>query len=631
MAANTAIEEIKRRLDIVDLISAAVPLKRSGKGFKGLCPFHGEKTPSFYVWPDRGFFHCFGCGASGDHFTFLMRRDNLEFPEALRALANQAGVEVEPAARPDPLVRERESRLHALLESAALYYRGLLRSRPGAGALDYLHRRGLVDETIDRFALGYAEPSGDGVVRQLESAGYTVAEMLETGLLGESDDGRPYPYFRNRAIFPIRDAEGRTVGFGGRALADAQQPKYLNSPQTNLFDKGANLYALDLARGAIRDARQAVVVEGYMDTIVAHQHGFVNVVATLGTAIGERHIDILRRLAPEIILALDDDAAGVRAAVRGSEVAFQATADESPAVLRVRGLGRFFADRRTQVKIMQLTGGRDPDDLIRADPELWRRLATQAVPAIEFLLVGLAERHDLDTTEGRRNAAREAMAVIQELPDPIERSHHIQRLARILRTREEFLLQLAETRPRPQAPRPTRPDPPAAPYIDRLEEHVLALILALGERAERPDADDFDNPLHRAIAEQLARMPAWPDVATCTHRLATALGDDLADVMTRLAAAADEHDVEQSTDAERDLLVRTLELRKLRLFRQHQALESVLRDEIGELEADERRQHHQRLGELAQRLGQLFVEQSRLGVVGSTSWGTRRAREMVGG
>ena len=337
--ADSAIEEIKRRLDIVDVVGQTVDLKRAGKSFKGLCPFHAEKTPSFTVSPERGTFHCFGCGEGGDVFSFVQRRDNLDFREALQELANRAGVELErgSASRPDPAERAERDRLHALLSAAADFYRAELAGPRGGNARAYVESRGLTAETIDAFGLGYAEPSGRALERHLLAAGFTHEEAVKAGALGQADDGRTYDGFRDPLVFPIRDAEGRAIGFGGRALRADQQPKYLNSPQTELFDKGANLYALDRAAAAIREARRAIVVEGYMDALVAHQHGFRNVVATLGTAIGERHIQILRRLASEVVLALDADAAGVRAAIRGFEVAGQSLVDESPTILRVRG------------------------------------------------------------------------------------------------------------------------------------------------------------------------------------------------------------------------------------------------------------------------------------------------------
>ncbi|MBA2446564.1 MAG: DNA primase [Chloroflexi bacterium] len=627
--ADSAIEEIKRRLDPVDVIGQTVQLKRAGRSFKGLCPFHSEKSPSFVVSPERGTWHCFGCSEGGDIFSFVQRRDNLDFPEALRLLAARAGVEVERISRPDPGVREQRDRLHALVEAAALFYRSALTSSDGGRARAYLDGRGLVDATVERFGLGYADPSGRTLERHLLKAGFPVDDAVAVGALGRSEEGRTYDRFRDRVIFPIRDGDGRAIGFGGRAMRDDQQPKYLNSPQSELFDKGANLYALDQAAGPIREARRAIVVEGYMDALIAHQHGFANVVATLGTAIGERHIQTLRRLAPEIVLALDADPAGVKAALRGSDVASDTTADESPTILRVRGLGRFFADRRTEIKVMLLPAGRDPDDVIRADPALWARLASQALPIVDFVLHGLAQRHDLSASAGQREAAREAMTVIQDLPDPIERAHYIQRLARILNTREEFLLQAAGTRPRRQAAVEAPVAEPPRSQGEQLGDLVLALLLRAPSDATRPEAADFESAEHRAVYERLGRLAPPSNADAALDWLAHELGATFAPTLVRLRAAYDENERLTLDEASKELHVRTLELRKQRLFRQHQALDSALREDADRLSAAERRAYEERLAALAAHLGALFVEQQRLGVVGSASWSVRRGHEVL--
>jgi DNA primase len=637
--ADSAIEEIKRRLDPVDVIGQTVQLKRAGKNFVGLCPFHSEKTPSFNVSPERGTWHCFGCSEGGDIFSFLQRRDNLDFGEALRVLAERAGVELERTARPDPVAVERRDRLHAALESTALFYRGALAGPEGAAARSYLAERGLAGETIDRFGLGYAEPSGRALERHLLRAGFGVDEAVAAGALRRGDEGRTYDAFRDRVIFPIRDAEGRAIGFGGRTLKADQQPKYLNSPQGELFDKGANLYALDRARAAIREARQSIVVEGYMDVLIAHQHGFGNVVATLGTAIGERHIEQLRRLAPEVVLALDADAAGQKAALRGIEVARESLADESPTIVRVRGLGRFLGDRRTQVKVMVLPPGKDPDDVIREDPELWRRLASRALPVVDFVLGGLAQRHDLGTSGGQREAAREAMAVIQDLPEPVERAHYIQRLARLLNTREEFLLQAAETRPRRHAaaaePRTADAEPGATegprPYDEQLEDYVLALLLRAPADVAGPEPADFESAAHRAILEHLAQPASRREQGLAPELLVRELGPAFRPTVARLQEACNENERLTADEVAKELRVRTLELRKLRLFRQHQALDSVLRGEAERLSASEQREYQQRLAALAAHLGAVFAEQQDLGAVGSASWSVRRGQEVLGG
>ncbi len=631
---DSAIEEIKRRLDLVDVVGQAVQLKRSGRAFKGLCPFHTEKTPSFYVWPESGTWRCFGCSEGGDVFTFVQKRDNLEFPEALRLLGERAGVEVGRTTTPDPARRERQERLQALLESAALFYRGALANEGGETARGYLEQRGLGRESIDRFGLGFAEPTGRALSQHLARAGYGLEEAVEAGALGQADDGRIYDRFRGRVMFPIRDGEGRMIGFGGRALADDQQPKYLNSPQTELFDKGGSLYALDQARAAIRAAGRAIVVEGYMDALIAHQSGFENVVATLGTAITDKHVHELRRLAPEVVLCLDSDAAGMRAAVRGSDVALQATADERPTHLRLPGRAAFQLEGRVRLKAMLLPEGKDPDEVIRQDAELWTRLVADAQPIVDFVLSSLNTRYDLGTREGRRDAAREAMEIIQALPEPIERARHIQRLAHLLNVPESTLLQTVGSRPRRVgSPAPPHESPTEAParatYDEKLQELVLALVLRAPRDVPGPDPADLESPGHRAALEIiLARRGGEP--SEILDALSTELGPPMAPFIERVRRADLENERIAPEVISKELQIRTLDLRKQRLSRQYQALDSVLA-EAERLSEAEHRAYQERLAHLAADFGDVLAQQQALGAVGSTSWSARRGREVLGG
>ncbi|MCC6177134.1 MAG: DNA primase [Chloroflexi bacterium] len=649
--ADSTIDEIKRRLDVVDVIGQTVALKRSGKGFKGLCPFHGEKTPSFYVSPERGSWHCFGCGEGGDVFTFVQKRDNLGFAEALQVLADRAGVVIEPRAKPDPGAREARDRLHGILESAALYFRGVLTSETGATARAYFHDRGVTPESIERFGLGYSDPQGRGLERHLIRAGYSVEECVQAGALGQSEDGtRVYDRFRDRVIFPIRDAEGRAIGFGGRILRSDQQPKYLNSPQSDMFDKGSNLYLLDLARDAVRKASQAIVVEGYMDALIAHQAGFANVVATLGTALTERHVQVLRRQGlREIVLSLDADAAGLRAASRGSAVAHDSTSDEAPRIdfgllgraERPRGRGSMptmYVERRTILKVMTLHGGKDPDEVIRHDPSEWTRAVEAARPVIDFVLENLPRVFDLSTTDGRREAAMRAVDLIYDVADPIDRDRHLQRLAAIIGTGLDVLRELVRRKMRIVQPAgseedgpPPAPPAPAPAYEERLEDLAIALLLRARGAGEWPAPNDFESAAHRAILERLADGPDWPDAPTAFDRLAQELGEPFVETLERIKRSDGENERLAQDDVVHELQVRRLELRKLRLFRQHQALDSALREEAGGLSVAEQREYHERLARLAGHLGRIFEEQRRLGVVGTASWSIRRGQEVLGG
>ncbi|MCC7366802.1 MAG: DNA primase [Chloroflexi bacterium] len=669
---DSTIDEIKRRLDVVDVIGQTVQLKRAGKGFKGLCPFHGEKTPSFWVTPERGTWHCFGCGEGGDIFSFIQKRDNLSFVEALRFLGERAGVVVEERTRPDPSEKQERERHFAILDAMALYYRGALTGEAGAAARAYIESRGLTDQTIDRFGLGYADAPGRGLERHLTRNGYSIDECVAAGALGRSEDGaRVFDRFRDRVIFPIRDVDGHVIGFGGRAMRSDQQPKYLNSPQTDIFDKGSQLYALDAARDTIRKQGAAIVVEGYMDALMAHQAGFSNVVATLGTAITERHVQALRRQsAREIILCLDNDAAGLRAALRGSGVAHDSTRDEAPRIDfsllngSERSRGRdgtpaIFVERRTILKAFSLTGGKDPDEVIKTDPEAWVRESTAAKPIVDFVFQNLPRVYDLSTTEGRREAARAAVGLIYDVSDPIDRDQYLMKLAGIIGTGVDLLREFArrtmhvvsrnEAAPqRPASPlgQPTAPTGPAAPTApptppdlptslvdpgERLQDFVLALLLRIGMVEIWPEPNDFETGVHRAILQQLQDGPAWPDPETALARLEEAFGEAAAPTLDRVRSRDELNAGISLDDLRREYDVRRLELRKGRLFRQHDALKAALLEEESGQSVAERQASIEWLNQVARSIYETFAEQRQLGVVGTASWSIRRGQEVLGG
>ena len=382
------VEEIKQRLDIVDIISESVSLQRSGRNYRALCPFHPEKAPSFFVFPDKGTWHCFGgCATGGDVFSFVMKKENLDFSGALRVLAERAGISLgRKGAAPEETEKDR---LRQANEAAALFFQhALLNTQAGADALAYLTMRGIDRQTAESFQLGYAPDTWDALKEHLKGRGFNEGELLTAGLLVEGEKG-PYDRFRQRATIPIRDERGRTVGFGSRILATAsaaepEGPKYLNTPQTPIFDKGAILFGLDRAAEHIRRADVAVIVEGYMDVIAAHQHGNLNVIASMGTALTERQLALLRRLTENIVLAFDPDSAGQAASERGDVVAQRMGA---------------------QIRVMKLPDGRDPDEIIRADPDAWRRLVVEAEAPKAFsaaIIQATPTEHGRRTTTRRR-------------------------------------------------------------------------------------------------------------------------------------------------------------------------------------------------------------------------------------
>jgi DNA primase catalytic core len=371
------LDEIRQRIDIVDVVGEAVALQRAGRNYKALCPFHPEKTPSFFVFPDRQRWHCFGaCATGGDVFTFVMRRHDLDFAGALRLLAERAGISLRKASgRGEQAQKER---LRQANEAAAVFFRNaLFNSGAGAAALDYVTLRGIDRETAEAFQIGYSPDSWDALREHLKGRGFNEVELVRAGLIVEGDIGL-YDRFRDRLMFPIRDEQGRVVGFGSRRLKETtpgghayrqsgaqaekesdESPKYLNTPQTPIFDKGSILYGLDRAREDIRRADLAVIVEGYMDVIAAHQHENRNVVASMGTALTERQVAFLRQLTENFVLAFDPDEAGQAASERGTLIAYE---------------------KGASIRVINLPEGKDPDQIIRSSPDAWRQLVSEARP-----------------------------------------------------------------------------------------------------------------------------------------------------------------------------------------------------------------------------------------------------------
>ncbi|MBM3541389.1 MAG: DNA primase, partial [Alphaproteobacteria bacterium] len=395
------LDEIRARIGLSETVGRRVRLQRRGREHTGLCPFHNEKTPSFTVNDDKGFFHCFGCGAHGDVIGFVMRTENLAFPEAVERLAEQAGLEVPRATPADRERAQREQTLHTALEAACAWFEAQLRAAGGREALAYLKRRGLTDETIARFRLGYA-PEGRSPLRQaLAPKGVSEALMLEAGLLRRPEGGgEGYDYFRGRVMFPITDRRGRVIAFGGRVMGDGQ-PKYLNSPESEVFQKGRVLYGLAQAQAAARERREIVVVEGYMDTIALSEAGLPPVVAPLGTALTEAQIELLWRMAPEPVLCFDGDAAGQRAMWRAAD-----------RVLPLLKPGH-------SLRFVTLPAGEDPDTLVRA-----RGLATfeammaRARPLVDVVWeVEVQGGPALDTPERRADLRRRLLDRVRRIAE----------------------------------------------------------------------------------------------------------------------------------------------------------------------------------------------------------------------
>jgi DNA primase len=437
--------EVKNKLSVVDVVGETVQLKKAGSTFKGLCPFHGEKTPSFTVTPARDSWKCFGCGEGGDIFSFVMKRDSLSFPEALKVLAAKAGVEIdERTTREDA----RKARLRDVMESTiAFYHAVLIGSKTGQPALDYLRGRGFTDATIATHQLGYAPGGWDTLARTLAAKRQVRAdELLEVGLaqVRQSARGGVYDRFRERVIFPIRDASGGAVGLGGRILGNATDdgkdhgPKYLNSLATPLFDKSRTLYLIDRAKGPIRKNGQAVIVEGYTDALMAHQAGFDNVVASLGTALTPGQVALLTRYATKIALAYDVDAAGEKAGTFGAQALESLIGQLAVADTGVE---------LDEVRVVRLPDGKDPDEVVREAPDRWREEVRTAQPIVDYLIDQHARAFDLKTPGGKTRFVNAIVPTLRAIPNPVMRDAYLQTIHRVSGVEERTVLEVLHQRP----------------------------------------------------------------------------------------------------------------------------------------------------------------------------------------
>ncbi|MBN8590433.1 MAG: DNA primase [Anaerolineae bacterium] len=425
-------DEIKARLDIVDYIGRFAPLKRAGRTWKACCPFHAEKTPSFVVNPDRQSWRCFGqCGVGGDVISFAMKQHNWTFAEALAELGKLVGVEVRQRTPEQRAADDRYDRLRGLMTAAAeAFHRALLNpdDPTAVKALAYAReKRGFTDETILKFMIGYAPPGWSHLLEHLREVGYDEADVIETGMAIRNENGRVYDRFRERLLIPIRDERGRVIGFGARALNPEDNPKYLNSPQTVLFDKSKTLFGLDTAKRAITESETVVIVEGYMDAIQAQQAGFGNVVAQMGTAMTEAQLKLIApRYAKRIILALDSDAAGQSATLRGLEVARQ--------TLQADYTGRLAVD----IRILQIPGAKDPDDLIRENPARWSELIANAQPVAEYVIDSELRALPPDSgTQDVERMARRLMPMLVATDNSMDQRQNVQLLAtRLIRLKQ---------------------------------------------------------------------------------------------------------------------------------------------------------------------------------------------------
>jgi len=493
MIPDDMVEEVRARADIVDVIGEFVQLKKSGREYKANCPFHEERTPSFYVVPDKGFFKCFGCGKSGDVFSFVMEKQGMDFVEAVKHVAARSGVEVREVRRganeEDP-----HRQLYEINAFARDWFRRqLLDEHVGARARAYLESRGVGADVAERFGLGYAPDEWRALREAAAQHGLDEALMLEVGLLGKSEKSEePYDRFRDRIIFPIEGLSGRVIAFGGRILrADAKDaPKYLNSPETPIYQKGQNLYGLSWARHAIRKEERALVVEGYMDVVSVAARGFENVVAPLGTALTREQAHLLAKYCPRVLLLFDSDAAGLKATFRAADVLLE------------EGL---------HAAVVTLPQGEDPDTVVRKEgPQALRRYMDDALDVLDRKLQILEQKDFFSSIERTRDAVDRLLPTLRAAADPTLRDIYVDKVAKRTGVRRETLeAEMRRTRRRADSPGESAPPSPrrrGAPTTlpgSGAERKLLMMMLRGVEWVERAgelvSAEDFDDPHHRAI------------------------------------------------------------------------------------------------------------------------------------
>ncbi len=630
-------QEIKSRLDIIDIVSESVSLRKSGRSYSGFCPFHqNSRTPAFYVFPETQTWHCFGaCAEGGDIFSYVMKKEGWDFKEALTRLAEKAGVQLEPEKPFDKKQRAREDKLADLLASAADYFHQLYLYAPQAEtARQYIGRRGLNDETIAAFILGFALDSWDACRTHFTSQGYTDQDLLDVGLLTDNvDRGTRYDRFRNRLMIPIKDGNGRVVGFGARTLEKDGIPKYLNSPQTPLFDKSSLLFGLDGAKRAIREARQVVIVEGYMDVMQAWQAGFRNVVAQMGTALTEPQLRQLKKYTKQFVIALDADAAGVKATMRSLQVARETLDREVEVRFDARGLVQHEGRLQADIRIVTLPEGKDPDNIIQENPTAWPQLVAQAKPVVAYVID--VATHDLDMADAKAKTAvaQQVIPLIRDINEPVERDHYWQMLARALQVDERSLRQMrpAPTIQRQAAQRstsqsmPPPPEPPPDEHfvgagVKRRQQGVInsaanmreanylcqclnypqmmALVNQKLRAIDQPDVDegDFTSAEDQAVLRQMYHWTQDASVAAIED-LWDSLDATLIDRVKFLLA------LPQTPESEIDRLADKLALSVLdwRLEKKSQlvsAVKQVVRSAKGQTDADAKTMYQQ-LNELS--------------------------------
>ena len=506
------INEVKQRIDIVEVISEYIPLQKAGHNFKALCPFHSEKRSSFFVFPEQQTWRCFGCGVGGDVFSFVMKKEEIDFSQALHLLAERVGVTLGSSEAPRDAEDAEKERLFHINEAATEYYHHiLLNTKAGEVARAYFSKREIGWETIKEYRLGFSPAGWEGLKQYLIGKGYEEGELVKAGVIIQKEDGSSYDQFRDRLIFPICDIQGRVVAFGARVLDDSL-PKYINSARTPVFDKSGSLYGIDKAKTAIRKENSAIIVEGYMDTLAAHQHGWRNVVASMGTSLTEKQVNIIRRLTKNIVLALDADVAGEEATLRAGEI---------------------LAYSDAEVEVILLPPGKDPDKVISEDLTLWQNLVERATPILDFAFQAVLSKVNINKVKDKSLAVQKLLPLIYEIKDPVQRAHYVQRLARMLEVSESDLTNtllsnsaltasLRKSRVNQRRPQLTVIEQPrfAHQFVSSpVEEYCLALLFQYPELrhlSQELSAEHFEYTENR---ELFLKWQYMPDITTLKSKL----------------------------------------------------------------------------------------------------------------
>ena len=518
---ETVIDQVRLSIDIVDVVGDHVALTRRGKSFVGLCPFHDDSTPSLNVSQEKQIYKCFACGAGGNSFTFLRDIENISFIEAVRQLADRAGIALPDAKPADPDQQEVFDQLYRANELAVKYFHHLLtQDEKAADAMAYLEKRGINRDVIDAFSLGYAPDQWDGFLQVATRRGFSPQILERAGLVLANQKGSGfYDRFRNRITFPIHAATGRPVAFGARALDPNEQAKYINSPETPVYNKSATLYGLWRDRDAIRDAGVALVVEGYMDLIALTQHGIENAVASSGTALTTDHARLLRRYAPKTILIFDGDTAGATAAMRGIGSLFEV------------GL---------EVRVVTLPEDHDPDSYVRAHgPNGFLSLTENAAPAIDFLMEQFAQRDDLSTIDGKTRTAHALAELVGRIKDNALKQFLIKDIAEKIGIDEETLISITQTQRRSTRSQNGQAEPEPYDTRPRSERELLTFLMQHPETADsvfnQISPDNFTNSAYRQIATMIARNRQQKQSIEAAHLINQCNDDRLSRILTDLS------------------------------------------------------------------------------------------------